>query len=911
RERAVHWVGTTEGLYRLDRDRPPSAGRIFERVALPLGGSIRRLLPDRRHRLWIASSDGLAVMTGDRTEIVPLEHADPQERAVTVFALVESKDGAIWAGTQADGLYRIDPTGGRVQHFARGLHGLNFIRDLLEGPDGRIWCTYFGGVTRLAASPERHENPVETVYETGDGIPSADTTDIVADRDGGILAGTVAGVARLTSDAGGGWKVAGRIAMRDGLLSDAVRALAFDPAGSLWLGTIARGAMKIVPAGFRRYPGVEESASILVTLVPVGHDDMLALAAVAAERYRLHRLTAEGSSALDVKLPAGLTYLGWGNPRLSLAREGGYWLATGHGLLWLRDLGRPPERCLGPRDGLPGSDILWIVQDRGGTLWASVADARPGSGTLVRRAPGTRSFSPVTGDGAEPGDLAKSLVEAPDGSVFVGYGSRRVIHVDPRGEAKTLTFDPPLGGLTRLFFDHAGRLWILAEGASYSDDPFASTVRLRPGEPSLRDVQVNCMVEDAAHRLYFGTDRGVFRVDEPQGSARIYTRADGLPGDTVTQCALGNDGGVWFSDPHGVARLIPAGSTRLPSPVARLAALRVDGEAWPIGPLGTARLGPIQLTPGAHRIAAEFFAIDHAPGERISFQHELEGKGGWSTPSDARTLEFPRLGPGRHLLLVRAVRSTQGTADAASVDILIPAPVWQRAWFVTLIVAVLLGSAMVGYRIRVGRLLAFERMRTGIATDLHDAVGADLSRISLLADIALRDVETQPERVRTMLGEVARTARDAVREMSDIVWALQSKPADLGQVLGRVRDYAADVAAPSGIDLQVRAGEPAEGAKLDDGGRRELYLLLKEAVSNAIRHAGARTIEITVDARAGGFVAEVRDDGRGFDPAAPPASRGGRGLGNMRRRAERLGGELTVTSAAGSGTTVRIDVPSA
>jgi signal transduction histidine kinase len=701
--------------------------------------------------------------------------------------------------------------------------------------------------------------------------------------------------------------------MRDGLLSDAVRALAFDAAGSLWIGTIARGAMKIVPAGFRRYPEVEESASILVTLIPDENDGMLALAAVAAQRYRLHRLTAEGSTALDVKLPAGLTYLGWGGPRLSRTREGGYWLATGRGLLWLRDLGRSPERTFGPEDGLPGRDIYWIVEDRSGTSWVAVADARPGAGTLMRRPPGARSFSPVTGDAGEPGDLARSLVEAPNGTVFVGYPSRRVVRIDGNGKATTVIFEPPLPERSpmRLFFDQAGRLWILSEGVQFAEEPFASTVRLRPGPPSLSGVQVSCAVEDAAHRLYFGTDRGVFRVDGPEGSARTYTRADGLPGDSVTQCAVGRDGSLWFADAHGVSRLDPGTEPTSRAPLARLAALRVDGEPWPIALLGVTSLGPIELTPGPHRIAAEFFAIDHTPGERVTFQHELEGKTGWSVPSDARTLEFPRLPPGHHRLLVRAVGRLGAVASAVPLDLVIPAPVWQRAWFLTLAALMLLGAAAVAYRLRVGRLLAVERMRTTIATDLHDAVGADLSRISLLAEIAQRDVDARPERARTMLGEVARTARDAVREMSDIVWALQPKPADLAHVLGRVRDYAADIAEPSGIDLKLSLQGPAEGISLGDDRRRDLYLILKEAVSNAIRHAGAQRLTIVVEARPRGFTADVCDDGRGFDPASPPPSRGGRGLGNMRRRAERLGGSLTVTSAPGRGTAVRIEVPSA
>jgi signal transduction histidine kinase len=129
--------------------------------------------------------------------------------------------------------------------------------------------------------------------------------------------------------------------------------------------------------------------------------------------------------------------------------------------------------------------------------------------------------------------------------------------------------------------------------------------------------------------------------------------------------------------------------------------------------------------------------------------------------------------------------------------------------------------------------------------------------------------------------------------------------------LGRVRDFAADVAESAGIDLRVSSGVEPEGIILGDEKRRELYLLLKEAVGNAIRHSGSRTLTIEVRAARGGLAAEVRDDGVGFDTDAPPTSLGGRGIGNMRERAMRLGGTLTVESVPGRGTTVRVELPSA
>ena len=126
-----------------------------------------------------------------------------------------------------------------------------------------------------------------------------------------------------------------------------------------------------------------------------------------------------------------------------------------------------------------------------------------------------------------------------------------------------------------------------------------------------------------------------------------------------------------------------------------------------------------------------------------------------------------------------------------------------------------------------------------------------------------------------------------------------------------MRDYAADVAVSTGIALSVIAGEEPERIVLDDEDRRELYLLLKEAVSNAIRHAGASTLTVEVRIEHGRIVAEVRDDGHGFQPGSPGRPLGGRGIGNMRARAGRLGGTLTVEGNGGRGTTVRVELPSA
>jgi signal transduction histidine kinase/ligand-binding sensor domain-containing protein len=919
-DHAAYWVGTRDGLFRFAGDRPAAPGQSFERVELPVGGPIHRLLLDHTGRLWVGTSDGLVVLelASDgrrRPRVVPLRGTRGERP--TVFALLEDLEGAIWAGTHGDGVCRMAPDLTETRCFPSSVAGLFFVRDLILGPDGRIWCTFLGGVARFHANPATQSNPVAEIFDHRSGLPSIDTSDLLADRSGEILVGTSAGVAGLRRDAGGTWGASPRWTTGNGLVSDLVQALALDPAGNLWIGSSSRGVTKLIRSGFRVYREVEEGASIIVGVIHDADGGVSALAAIEQRRYRLHRFTETSHSAMDLALPPGLTYLGWGAPRILRDRGGAWWVASGRGLLryggggGVERLRFPPDHVFGPDQGLPGADIFAIFEDSLGGLWVSVSSPRSGLGSVARRRAGERIFTTLPPSlGNSPGELASSFAEDRTGTVWIGFPSGAVARVRPGGAPERVRFEPPLPdhGRLRLDFDSRGRLWIGSRGAVVADDPRAGVVRTSPGPPALDDAVVSCAVEDDLGRLYFGTDRGVLRADEKHGKPRWFTSADGLPGDDIILCERDARRGLWFGDVHGLARLSPGVDLALAPPQVRIASVRADGVPLPVAPLGSTSVGPLALRSQPRHVAVQFFAISHASGERMLFQHRFEGDADWSTPSPSGMLDFGRLSPGRHRLCVRALTVEDAMAPPAVLELEVPAPVWRRPWFAALALAAALAAAFLAYRIRLARVLALERVRTRIATDLHDEVGADLSRISLLAEFARRDLGDRPARVPALLAEVAKTARDAVTDMSDIVWALKRERENLAEVIARVRDFAAESAAPAGVALRVAIDDDLEGVVLAGDVRRGLYLLLKEAVTNVLRHAEAHSMELTVRRSGRGLIATLRDDGRGFSPDAPRTSRGGHGLSNMRARAEALGATFGIDSAPGKGTTIRIEL---
>jgi signal transduction histidine kinase len=266
------------------------------------------------------------------------------------------------------------------------------------------------------------------------------------------------------------------------------------------------------------------------------------------------------------------------------------------------------------------------------------------------------------------------------------------------------------------------------------------------------------------------------------------------------------------------------------------------------------------------------------------------------------------LGPGRYRFNVRAVNSDGIASDhPAVITFTVLRPVWLRWWFLTLsaIAVGLMVNAV--YRYRVARLLEIANMRTRIATDLHDDIGANLTRIALLSEVASRSPGAEPGgRADGPLSSIAGIARESVSSMSDIVWAINPKRESLLDLTRRMRQHAEEVFTMRDIDLRFNGPSAADSLKLGMDVRRDLLLIFKEAVNNCARHSDCERVEIDLRVEGGRLVLTVVDDGVGFDSSI---QKEGQGLMSMKRRAQTLNGSLEITSGPGGGTAITLNIP--
>lgn len=231
------------------------------------------------------------------------------------------------------------------------------------------------------------------------------------------------------------------------------------------------------------------------------------------------------------------------------------------------------------------------------------------------------------------------------------------------------------------------------------------------------------------------------------------------------------------------------------------------------------------------------------------------------------------------------------SAVPAEVGFEIPSPLWRRWWFLSLLAAALGFLVYGAHRYHLERQLELERVRVRIATDLHDDLGAGLSRVAILSEIVTAGHGAAQSDTGRHLSEIAETARGLVDGMSDIVWAIDPRRDDLRSLVRRVRQFLSETLEPNGVDWSLDAPPDLETLALSPDQRRHVFLLVKEAVHNAARHARCSRVTVTIAVVHGECLVGIRDDGCGL-PRPEPQS--GNGLGNMRARAAALRGTFEI-----------------
>jgi signal transduction histidine kinase len=225
------------------------------------------------------------------------------------------------------------------------------------------------------------------------------------------------------------------------------------------------------------------------------------------------------------------------------------------------------------------------------------------------------------------------------------------------------------------------------------------------------------------------------------------------------------------------------------------------------------------------------------------------------------------------------------------------------------------GSVRLGVKHKLQRRLrlleqerAVARERARIAQDLHDELGSSLTRIALLSDLLAKEHRSDPAQAAARASKISQTSTQTVRALEEIVWALRPGSDTVQSLMEYLSHFAMELFEGDTAQCRLDLPEFIPDRSLPPEMRHNIFLIVKEALTNALKHAKAREVLVKAAVNEQHLEIVVADDGIGF--RLPPGGAEGvrNGLGNMQRRAEAMGGRLTVSSEPGQGTRVAIQV---
>lgn len=882
------WIAGSDSLYRYDRQRDRFVGAEARLGDAPA----RKGLTRRDGSVWISTVAPSLEQYGPgsrRRVLTPgPDWPDPPARTGTVLGtLFEDAAGTLWVGGSQLGRVRggeIEPVltlPVEIDVYGQGVG----IGSIFDGDDGRLWLGTLNGVYRLDPdAPEAAER--FSLQLPGDISTQNWVTALHRDRAGTLWAGTVWGLHRYMPYDEPFRLLSHNPSDPNSLGSGLVLSVHEDARGTLWAGTLGGGLNRIDPATstVTRYRhDARDDASL-------SHDWIWSL---ASDERSLWIGTGDGVDRIDLDAPLGIERL--------------------------RDA-IPTELTVGPWG--PSAAGLTVGPD--GTFWFGYAGAlfrhtpdRRFTHTLLPESVGIQATLPVPGGAWIT--TSRGLFRFDDAT-----STFRTYRHDP-GDPTSLSHDATLS----LLLDRDGTLWVGTNSGLNRYDPNTDGFHHYTATDGLPSDVVYALLEDDDGLIWLSTNRGLARLDPATGTVRAFTLADGIGNVEFNRNAAtrGRDGTMYFGGDRGITAFDPAQIRDNPyRPPVVLTALHRSTRS---GTRTVRYLGSeaVEVAPDEYTLTFEFAALSFTNPHHNEYAAMMEGfDADWVNLGASRRATYTNLPPGHYTFRVKAANEDGVWNETGTAIPLVVRPrFFQTSWFRLL--AVLGAVAVVGalgwsasrrqYRRELARLQArqaLEAERTRISRDMHDEVGASLTEIAILSELAQRDLlrtggDGAPSTER--LSRIADTSRAMLDAMGEIIWAINPQHDRLDRLAAYLREHAARTL--EGVDLHVRLLFPTDVAPhvVSAEFRRNVFLVLKEALHNLVRHAGAHTATVRLELDGDTLVLTVQDDGCGMPEhdAPRPSGRGGNGLGNMAHRAGEIGGTLTLDAAPGRGTRLTLRAP--
>jgi ligand-binding sensor domain-containing protein/signal transduction histidine kinase len=887
----MFWIGTWDGLNMFDEQR--GQFRTFRHDPdnpMSLSSSdIKSVYVDRSGTLWIGTESGLNKYDRQTGTFKVFrndpEHADKLTNDVK--SILEDNYGNLWIATSDGGVCIFDRQREQFTLFMNdpsnpGSLSSDKATVLYEDNARTLWVGTLNGLNRFNREKQEFtafkNNPRNANTLSSNGISA-----IFQDRSGSMWIGTRVGLNKFDRQRPRFHHIKNFPEDPNSLSRDFIYPILEDKFGLLWIGTWGGGLNRLDRengkfTSFRHRP--DNAGSLSSDAIRAIVEDDSGTLWVGTEDNGLNRFdrmrqrfTTFSPETASSKKPYADHILS-----MTLDKSGILWVGTLVGLYSFdRQGGAFHEFDHSSPDtvGLTKQGITALLEGHAGTLWIGT------DGGLYRFDQGTNEVTRFTHDPRNPLSLSSnriiSICEAKSGTLWVGTNRGLNQFIQERREWKHFTV-----------------------------------------QDGLPDDMIYSVLEDDRGNLWIGTNKGLSRFNIPSGRFKNYDMRDGVQGGEFNtgSCFRSSRGELFFGGVNGLNAFFPDSISDNPTvPPVVITSFKKFYKEFKL-PKDITATDEIVLSHDDDVFSFEFAALNFIQPEKNQYAYKLEGfDGDWIYSGSEHTATYTHLDPSEYVFRVKGSNNDGlWNEKGASIAIVISPAFWSTWWFrVFGFVAILLsvgGSIRYVEMKKLKRKIeqlenerALERERLRISQDMHDEVGAGLTEIGILSELAKRNIRS-PQEAEIQMQRVSETSRETIASIGEIIWAINPKNDMLDDLVAYLRHYTARYLGQTGITVNFDIPESIPDFHVSAESRRNVFLVIKETLHNIVKHSKATAVIMTISFTKGHLDIIVKDNGKGF--SASDTSRFGNGLHNMEKRMSTIGGGFVIESKPGEGTSVAI-----
>lgn len=864
------WFASASGLEKFDlrnnkfyhfRPNPDDSNSLDNKI-------VCGVYEDSGNRLWVYTQGGLNLFDRNTNRFRRFNNL-PNSPSMLI-SMTEDASGRLWIGTVRKGLYSFDPIKMKFDQYNTDSFGNKILNDdyiiSIHYDSGLLWLGTSKGMDLFDPEKKKIIAHYEYDIQNPKSLSNNRIRQIYEDRSGALWIATLGGGVNKVKNS----KNIQAFKLPLGANTNIVWSMFETTDGKTWIGTDGSGLYlfdRVTDQVFNYRNDPAEHSSLSNDIVRAVFMDSKSNLWIGTHKglnqfhdgkFIQYRNDPKNSFSISSDFISSISEDSLGN----------LWIGTAGGGLnrfdrSIKKFFRYHNESNNP-NSLSHNHIFCLYTDKQKTLWIGTRaglDRYNGDGTFSRFLDDPRDSSSLKGT------LVSAIYEDKDGILWVG----------------TIT-----GGLNK--FDQERKRF--------------THFNEKNGLPT---AQVLGILEDGHDNLWISSNSGITKFDKKKQTFRTYDTHDGLQDNEFNRGAFfkNKNGVMFFGGINGFNVFHPDSIKDNPFiPPVVITSFKKNNREFKLARSIT-MTDEISLNHDDYVISFEFAALSFVSPQKNQYAYKLEGfDKDWIYSGHKRDVTYTNLDPGHYVFKVKG-SNNDGLWNEKSTDIkiFIAPPFWKTWWFLLGIVLMIVAGIYAGMTYRIQRLLELERMRTKIAIDLHDHVGSGLTEIAILSEVGFQQPELPHETIRDKFKKIGDTARQLSQNMGDIVWLINPKYDSLGDIILQLKKSYEEIFYDCRIAFRCSPVAEWNQFHLSIENRKHLYLVLKEAINNSLKHSGCNEIKLMVHYQSNGLEVIYEDNGKGFIASD---SAEGNGLPNMVHRIQSMGGLLEMDSVLGRGTRITI-----